>query len=218
VTAATDLAVGSGFVCILQEGSLLCWGAEWGTDGLTDDCRMQTANSGGGGGAAQWEYCPHPRQLTEYTDFIDVDAEGRHACAIRATGALWCWGEWQASTPQGTFEMPPTIPRAAARAIYQAVLDLPALEPFWHPEVDGRSPLRILANAHFPIVELRMFNRAVQRITDGVYPYFEFTSLTYTGDRAEIEFGYPSEGVRGRATLERNETGWAITSSDVAER
>ncbi len=101
VADASDVAVGESFACAVHGGRVSCWGAEWGVGELPEDCRMQTNNSSAGGAAAQWHYCPRPI-AQELTGVVDVEAAGRHACAIVEDARVFCWGSWiDAESPDG---------------------------------------------------------------------------------------------------------------------
>jgi alpha-tubulin suppressor-like RCC1 family protein len=76
----TQIAAGRSFACGLQpDGRLRCWGL--GTSGQL------------GNGALIGEPMPVAVGQDEITDWVDVAAGETHACALRATGELRCWGD-----------------------------------------------------------------------------------------------------------------------------
>jgi alpha-tubulin suppressor-like RCC1 family protein len=62
------------------DGTVWCWGADW---------RGQL-----GGGKLHAEPVAEPRQVTALgTDAVRVSAGRLHACAVKANGKVWCWGD-----------------------------------------------------------------------------------------------------------------------------
>ncbi len=86
----TDLTVGGDHACALTaSGAAMCWGE--GYDGaLGDPTLTATSLPVAVGGAT--------------TPFVALNAgEGRHTCALTATGAAWCWGaNWSGQLGDGT--------------------------------------------------------------------------------------------------------------------
>lgn len=81
VGTATDwrsVATGLGFTCgVRSGGTLWCWGTN----------ALGQAGQGVMGG----DYTV-PTQVGSATDWQSVGAGVSHACALRSTGTLWCWG------------------------------------------------------------------------------------------------------------------------------
>lgn len=77
----TAAGVGFGFACgILSSGVLRCWG---------------TSSSGQTGTGVDWDLVALWWGFTSGTDtdWASVSAGGYHACAIKTSGTLWCWGD-----------------------------------------------------------------------------------------------------------------------------
>lgn len=80
VNDATSLAVGAGFSCAVRaSGAVWCWGG----------------NTYGELGSGTATAMPRgtPAAVVGISDAIAVAAGGYHACALRSTGAVVCWGE-----------------------------------------------------------------------------------------------------------------------------
>jgi alpha-tubulin suppressor-like RCC1 family protein len=95
ITSATDwksVSAGGSHTCALRgSGVIYCWGA---------DNYNQSVE---GGGTADINY---PQNVSVgYSDWKSIDAGGRHTCALRGGGALYCWGAQSMpsnGTPAGT--------------------------------------------------------------------------------------------------------------------
>lgn len=75
---AADIAAGGTFSCALRiDGSLACWGA---------NAAGQLGT--GSTGASQ----PSPQPVADLDGSVKLQAGNRHACALRETGAIACWG------------------------------------------------------------------------------------------------------------------------------
>ena len=106
----------------------------------------------------------------------------------------------------------------------QKVIDLDLLAPFWHREVPGRDPLKLIENdlvADKP--ELTIFGSKVvylrrQDAEQKRLPFFEFTKVSSTATKARIEFRFPVEGVVGHVEFEKRGDDWQLSAKQVAER
>ena len=100
VTGWIDLAAGLNHTCAVAEGgSLWCWG--------------RNANGQLGDGTTTSQ--PAPKQVLPAgaADFVRVVASGDFTCALRAAGALLCWGRNDVGqTGNGTTTTPVTTPVA----------------------------------------------------------------------------------------------------------
>lgn len=107
--------------------------------------------------------------------------------------------------------------------VLQTVLDLPALEGYFHPTQPQRRPLRVLKNnVVAENVQLSKFGEPVQLITPDEArqketPYFEFTQADLQGSQATVAFRYAVEGIRGKVRLERDGS-WKAVSHEIVEQ
>jgi alpha-tubulin suppressor-like RCC1 family protein len=76
--SVAEVSVGDLFTCARKtDGSVWCWGAN--DDGQLGDGTTTTR--------------PAPVRVTLADNLnVELSANGRHACARHASGALWCWG------------------------------------------------------------------------------------------------------------------------------
>lgn len=76
----SSVAGGSMFTCGLREsGRLYCWG---------DNSQDELGHAG-----LPYDFSPRPVRVSGgFTDWASVAPGGSHACALRASGALYCWG------------------------------------------------------------------------------------------------------------------------------
>lgn len=108
--------------------------------------------------------------------------------------------------------------------MFQKVIDLDLLAPFWHREAPGRDPLKVIANdvaADQP--DLTIFGSKVVYVKredaeQKKLPFFEFTKLSSTATRARIEFRFLAEGVVGHVEFEKRHDDWQLSAKQVAER
>jgi len=86
VRGATQLSASASTTCArLDDGRVLCWGNnEYGQLGLP----------AGKGGAATFDPFPHPTpsEVALPGPALRVDVGDNSACAVLASGAVWCWG------------------------------------------------------------------------------------------------------------------------------
>lgn len=82
---ALQLSAEAEFTCaLLDDGALYCWGANFEGQLGQDD-------------AYPGEDSPSPLRVTEFSDYLAVDAGQGHACALRSPGTPYCWGRNTAS-------------------------------------------------------------------------------------------------------------------------
>ncbi len=67
--------------CLLTEGGeVYCWGAN------------DTHQMGNGRGGEQSDVAPHPVQVRDLEDVVEIAAGARHTCARKSDGTVFCWG------------------------------------------------------------------------------------------------------------------------------
>lgn len=105
VEEVVDLQVEEKFACVrTRGGEVRCWGANG---------ALQL------GEAAGQEHVSAPRRVAGLPRVTDVRVGGRHACAWRPGGALWCWGNPDGFAP-ATDDW--VRPRRVARRVRRALL------------------------------------------------------------------------------------------------
>lgn len=109
------------------------------------------------------------------------------------------------------------------RQIYQAVLDLEALQKYFHAaDAPDRKPLLLLSNATTEgRPELTKFGMPVQYVSKqeaANRPYVELTKSTIGDAEATVEFRYPVEGIRGNVTLKKHNQKWDVVDYALRER
>ena len=136
--------------------------------------------------------------------------------ALSAVLLLACQGDAQPETEGRT-----AVPNASQEdmtAVVQAVLDAPALQPYFHPEVAGRVPLVLVTR--LDVNGLRMFDAPV-RVTDATPSdgaYLEITDARPVSNGWAIAVSYPVEGITGRFEVARDEQGrWIARRHDLTE-
>lgn len=107
--------------------------------------------------------------------------------------------------------------------IAQKVLDLPALDIYWHTEVEGRKPLIIMANelmkskpALFKFGEQVIYGG--EELLNDKKVFFEFKSILITDNHADVKFAYAVEGIVGEAQLEKDGIVWKVIDCSVSEK
>jgi len=150
-------------------------------------------------------------------------------------GLLWACGAGSTGTPAvPTHPAParaagPTAPpspagpstRADLTAVIQAVLDLPALAPYWHAELADRHPLLLAESGTTRGLSLQMFGEPVQLVAldqVGARAYFQVKDVNLLAGEARVSFEYPAEGLAGTASFVRRPAGWRLVAQDIAER
>lgn len=80
-----EIEAGFGFACARRTaGDVWCWGSD--ADGQLGDSLLHTACAGTPCSLA-------PVQVEGIDDAIDLAAGDDHACVLRASGEVWCWGD-----------------------------------------------------------------------------------------------------------------------------
>lgn len=76
-----SIATGGGHTCaVTPDGDAYCWGSSWfGQLGL--------------GSPRQFTAVLAPVRVPVDDELVDVDASGRHSCALSVGGTIYCWGE-----------------------------------------------------------------------------------------------------------------------------
>jgi hypothetical protein len=106
----------------------------------------------------------------------------------------------------------------------QQTLDIDRLAPFWHSNLPGRDPLRVVeTEAVSGTPKLTMFGNPVSYVSRATAykdkkPYFEFKSVSSSATKTTIEFSYPVEGVIGKTVFEKRHDSWQLVDKQVAER
>jgi len=119
---------------------------------------------------------------------------------------------------------PIVLTAAEGDSMLRQTLNLPSLSPYWHPNVPGRDPLRIVKTPLVSESKLMMFGSQVVWIDDaeakkGV-SFLRITSLSASKTKATLTFEYPIEGVLGTATFSRfdGDKDWRLVHGAVRER
>jgi hypothetical protein len=111
----------------------------------------------------------------------------------------------------------------AQEQIAQLAIDIPALQPYLHPEAPGRKPLKVLlGGGASKDWKLNKFDAPVQYVEKGdpkKVPLLEFVALEVTGDTAATMLRYAIEGIQLKASFARNASGvWQLASHTIVER
>jgi hypothetical protein len=105
-------------------------------------------------------------------------------------------------------------------SLLQVVIDAPALQPYFHPEQPGRTPLVVITRLPGE-VELRKFGQDV-RVTSQAsagQPALEITDVTPTSSGWNVAFQYDAEGINGKFDVGRDAAGqWMVQKHELHER
>jgi hypothetical protein len=122
---------------------------------------------------------------------------------------------------------PRPLPLPDRDALFQQVLDLPGLAPYWHPDQPGRRPLRaVIAPAvaaalglDAPPPALTLGGEPVVFVSpgEGGAAHFEFSAMRSTARRVEIEVRHRLEGVTGTIVFRRRFDRWMLADARFAE-
>ena len=119
---------------------------------------------------------------------------------------------------------PIVVPPAERDAILRKVLNLPEISPYWHVNLPGRDPLRIVKTPLLSEQSLTMFGSPVVWIDESAATkgtaFLRITSLAATKTKATLTFEYPIEGVAGTATFDYVDGlhEWRLAHATVSER
>lgn len=107
--------------------------------------------------------------------------------------------------------------------IAQLAIDIPALQPYLHPEAPGRKPLKVLLGGSASKEwKLSKFDAPVQFVEKGdpkKTPLLEFASLQVNGDAADAVLRYAIEGIEMKAKFAKSSAGtWQVSSHSLVER
>lgn len=108
--------------------------------------------------------------------------------------------------------------------IVRLIIDHPDLQQYFHQELPGRSPLRILKRPSFP-EKLSLSKFAVpveyvrrESVPDDEQAYLDFGKIDLENGKIIVEFEYPIEGVAGKAKLDSRQGAWTIERFEIVER
>lgn len=104
----------------------------------------------------------------------------------------------------------------------QALLDLPALQGFFHAEIlTDRVPLIMICSLEIcREAVLTKFGEPVEIVPTAPAngrPFLEITTADQRGDILTVDFLYPVEGVAGSVQLVPKELGWTVLSHRLVE-
>jgi hypothetical protein len=108
--------------------------------------------------------------------------------------------------------------------IVRVIIDHPNLQKYFHAELPGRSPLKVLKQESFPEkLPLSKFGVPVdylkrEELRKGDEAYLDFKKIGLENDKAVLEFKYPVEGVAGKVELSKQHGAWAIEKFEIVER
>lgn len=144
-------------------------------------------------------------------------------------GALGCT---PSAPPPSTSSAPasPTAPAPAPptdaelTALLQRTLDHAKLAPFWHAELPGRRPVRLVKNEATrratglvlhgePVQVLALADLEAQQL-----PYLDVHEVRASPARVTVVFRYPIEGVVGEVAFTKQGGAWVEAEIHVAER
>lgn len=108
--------------------------------------------------------------------------------------------------------------------IVRVIIDHPNLQKYFHAELPGRSPLKVLKKESFPEkLPLSKFDVPVdylkcEELRKSDEAYLDFKKISLENDKAVVEFKYPVEGVVGKVELSKQHGAWAIAKFEIVER
>lgn len=92
ITDAVELHVGGGTTCVRRmDNTIWCWGAS-DTFQIADGRMTHDAGVCMDGNGSLYDCQLLPVQIMGITDATLFAMSGEHACALRASGEVWCWG------------------------------------------------------------------------------------------------------------------------------
>ncbi len=159
------------------------------------------------------------RTCTRYETLVCQDPkEQRHV--LRCQDDRYAEPERRSVSPRDTEEvaaMPKECDDALWTSLCQRVLDLEDLQPYLHPEVSGRVPLKLAKGSPCDGRSLTKHEKPVELVDAGTKGALVITRLTCAPPAAEMELTYEVEGVTATATFELRKGGWQVDSRRVVE-
>lgn len=136
---------------------------------------------------------------------------------VLSVGLLFaCRGEAQPETEERI--VLPNASQEDMTPVVQAVLDAPALQPYLHPEAEGRVPVVVVSRLE--LNGLRKFEAPV-RVTDTAPPdeaWLEITDVQPIPDGYAVAIRYAVEGLTGRFEVTRDGGGgWIARHHELTE-
>jgi len=117
---------------------------------------------------------------------------------------------------------PIALSSAEKDAMLKKTLILPELSPYWHVNLPGRDPLRIVKTPLVAEQPLTMFGSPVVWIDEADAKkgtaFLRITGLSATKTKATLMFEYPIEGVTGVARFAHSYDDWRLERAEVRER
>ena len=142
-------------------------------------------------------------------------------CQTRAASSLSAATTAPASMPS-VATTTPVSPDDDHSSLCQAVIDLPELQPYFHPDAPGRGPLLIVRTGQrcddLPLHALgqAVVFRSAEELDKGAAA-LELTRVDLEGDEARVKLRYSIEGVSGVVDLRRVEGRWSVVKREIAE-
>ncbi len=92
VTGVTDIEVGGGTTCaLLTNGRVMCWGTA-NVGQIGDGLMSHDAATCVDGGGTFFDCALTPTEVDTIDDGEQLELGIGHACVLRASGEIWCWG------------------------------------------------------------------------------------------------------------------------------
>ena len=140
--------------------------------------------------------------------------------------AAACSSDRPASMPDHA-EVGDSRPHSAedVQALLQSVIDAPAMQIYYHPEIPGRRPLLMMVNEHLQQQPpLEKFSLPVVYLSpaelkgDPQAAYLELIGLSIGDQSALVEFRYRAEGLLGKAAFRRSGNTWVLGPLRLVEQ
>ena len=105
--------------------------------------------------------------------------------------------------------------------LVEQVLKDPKLVEYFHLEVPGREPVRLLDVLLPPDLEELALGYATVRVkaqTPEAALAFRFTKVDIGEKKAQVEIAYPMEGIQGRYRFAWKQEGWLLRDRRITEK
>jgi hypothetical protein len=118
--------------------------------------------------------------------------------------------------------MPESYP-SDLQQLAQMTIDLDILAKYFHPELPGRKPLRLLKNTVVSDdLALTKFGEPVRWVSADEAKkggaVFEISKIDIRGATATVSFSYAIEGLRGTATFRKTNNIWRTEDRELREQ